>query len=250
MSQVSIISVTETFTVKGIVKKIQEFGMEVESIGATNEDIERTVENTAVYIIMANDSAASMVGVIDDHKDVFTAHCEHVLLIGTKNDSKIFENYLSFNEGWEFFERPIDVSDLVAKTQRIMEEENTFEKKPCILIVDDDITYCEMIRGWLKDFFRVRMANSGVNAITWLANNHADLILLDYEMPITSGPKVLEMLRSEEETADIPVIFLTGVGDKASITRVLSLKPNGYLLKSIKKKELIEQVSRFLIEGQ
>lgn len=39
------------------------------------------------------------------------------------------------------------------------------------------------------------------------------------------------MLRSEEEYADIPVIFLTGRGDPESVKKVLNLKPEGYLLK-------------------
>lgn len=63
------------------------------------------------------------------------------------------------------------------------------------------------------------MATSGVKAISWLAKHKVDLILLDHEMPITSGPKVLEMLRSDDETRNIPVMFLTGRGDKESVMR-------------------------------
>ena len=48
----------------------------------------------------------------------------------------------------------------------------------------------------------------------YIADNKPDLILLDYEMPVTSGPQVLEMIRSETKTDTIPVIFLTGKGDR------------------------------------
>ena len=91
------------------------------------------------------------------------------------------------------------------------------------------------------------MANSGLQAIKWLGRNKVDLILLDHEMPVTSGPQVLEMLRSDEETRDIPVMFLTGKGDKDSVMAVVALRPEGYFLKNIKKDELLEKLQEFFI---
>ena len=49
-----------------------------------------------------------------------------------------------------------------------------------MLIVDDDVPYMYMINDWLKTSYRTTMVNSGMQAITWIAKNHADLILLDY----------------------------------------------------------------------
>ena len=77
--------------------------------------------------------------------------------------------------------------------------------------------------------------------------NKVDLILLDHEMPVTSGPQVLEMLRSEEETKHIPVMFLTGKGDKESVMAVVELRPEGYFLKNIKKEELLEKLKEFFV---
>ena len=91
------------------------------------------------------------------------------------------------------------------------------------------------------------MANSGLQAIKWLGSNKVDLILLDYEMPVTNGPQVLEMLRADDETKNIPVMFLTGKGDKESVMKVVSLKPEGYFLKTIQKDELLEKLEEFFI---
>ena len=121
------------------------------------------------------------------------------------------------------------------------------EFKKNILIVDDDPNYMGLIREWLKGKYKVFMANSGMQAIKWLGKNKADLILLDHEMPVTSGPQVLEMLRSESETRTIPVMFLTGKGDKESVMQVLSLKPEGYFLKNISREELLEKLDEFFI---
>ena len=102
-----------------------------------------------------------------------------------------------------------------------------------------------MIMGWLKDTYRVSLVNSGVEAITWMATNKPDLVLLDYEMPITNGPQVLQMIRSSNELASTPVMFLTGKGDKESIMQVLSLKPAGYLLKTVDRNGLRETLAGF-----
>jgi CheY-like chemotaxis protein len=104
-----------------------------------------------------------------------------------------------------------------------------------------------MIREWLKGTYKVTMANSGLQAIKWLGKNKVDLILLDYEMPVTSGPQVLEMLRSEPETKSIPVMFLTGKGDKNSVMAVLALSPEGYFLKGIEKDELLEKLNDYFM---
>ena len=66
-----------------------------------------------------------------------------------------------------------------------------------------------------------------------------NLILLDYEMPIVDGPQVLQMLRQEPATANIPVVFLTGVGTREGVSRVMELKPDGYILKSTTRDDLL-----------
>ena len=82
-------------------------------------------------------------------------------------------------------------------------------------------------------------------AIKYLSTNRPDLVLLDYEMPIVDGKQVLGMIRSEMEFADIPVIFLTSKGDRESVLQVMSLKPEGYLLKTMPPADIINAVDEF-----
>ncbi len=125
-------------------------------------------------------------------------------------------------------------------------DENTGDKrKKTVLIVDDDITYMRTVYEWLKDTYHVGMASNGVQAISYLAKNKADLILLDYEMPIANGPQVLSMLKNDSDTGQIPVMFLTGHGDKESVLSVVGLSPVDYLLKTIDKSGLLEKLDHF-----
>ncbi len=77
----------------------------------------------------------------------------------------------------------------------------------------------------LKDSYNVATAINGSLALKFLENKKTNLILLDYEMPVENGEQVLEKIRSNTATADLPVVFLTGVNDHDMVQKVLYLKP-------------------------
>jgi len=170
----------------------------------------------------------------------------HVYLVGNPDELHEAGEYFPFDYSAQAFERPLNVKELVEAISEAEQkgEEGTDGKKR-ILVVDDDGTMLRTLKLWLSDRYRVYMANSGLNAISLLARNPVDLILLDYEMPVASGPQVLEMLRNDPVTREIPVMFLTAKNDKESIMRVMDLKPERYLLKTMPPDELLKSISDF-----
>ena len=120
--------------------------------------------------------------------------------------------------------------------------ENDEKKK--LLIVDDDGTTLRVLKGMLEHEYDVTIVNSGMNAIKAIGKKRPDLILLDYEMPVCDGRQTLEMLRADEESKHIPVVFLTGVNDREHIEAVLSLRPAGYLLKPPDKKMIVDTIRK------
>ncbi len=120
--------------------------------------------------------------------------------------------------------------------------ENPLKK---ILIVDDSSTMRAAIKELLSDTYQMAEASSGFSAIRSIILNRPDLILLDYEMPVCDGHQVLEMIRSEQNMADIPVIFLTGKATKEILQKILVLKPAGYLLKTINPEEIKKYIADF-----
>ncbi len=107
-----------------------------------------------------------------------------------------------------------------------------------ILVVDDSDFMRARIVKLLAEHYEVSEVASSVAAIQSIAMNKPDLIVLDYEMPVCDGRQALEMIRNEKNTADIPVVFLTGKGDRESVRKVMALKPEGYLLKSMPDAEI------------
>ncbi len=242
---VLIVATTEGFMIKGLETKLKGIGAESVYAHPNLKDIGDKCANVATIIVFTDDKVGEMADALVYLKDYCSGNAMQVIVIGKKEEYEVLKDYLPEKLVQQFYERPLDMDLFITDMEKVMEDETKIARRRTILIVDDDVSYMSMIMDWLKDTYRIAMANSGMEAITWLAKTNADLILLDYEMPITSGPKVLEMIRSDSDLEKIPVMFLTGKGDKESVMKVLSLKPAGYLLKTVEKKELRDTLESF-----
>ena len=106
-------------------------------------------------------------------------------------------------------------------------------RKKHILVIDDDPTMLRTIKLYLEEKYVVATAPSGKFGLKFLSQKPTDLVLLDYEMPEMSGPEVFKQIKEDEKTNQIPVVFLTGISDSSKIKTVLSMQPQGYLLKPV-----------------
>lgn len=118
--------------------------------------------------------------------------------------------------------------------------------RPRILVIDDATIIHKTIKGHLDAQYEVAAAISGKIALRYLKTKKVSLILLDYEMPEMNGPAVLEELRKSPYLSKIPVVFLTGIRDVEKIKNALLLKPQGYLLKPIDKKALLDKIHELI----
>lgn len=132
---------------------------------------------------------------------------------------------------------------IAARAQQPAAREETTKH---ILVIDDDPLMLRVIKEELKDEYNVATAISGKIGLSFLQRKKTDLILLDYEMPEENGPMVLEKIRANQATKDIPVVFLTGINDREKIKQVLAMKPQGYLLKPIEHDKLVQTISRVI----
>lgn len=114
--------------------------------------------------------------------------------------------------------------------------------KAKVMIVDDDAGTLRNIKSLLSDMYDVVVANSGRKALEIIGMENPDIILLDYEMPLMKGPETMRHIREKRGFENIPIVFLTGVNDRAQITAALAMKPTGYLLKPVNKEKLLNTV--------
>lgn len=208
------------------------------STGPKSEDIPR------IFILYLQGEDNLMIDVLGYIRDLVEDRGIRFFVIGTQEEvDTIIGKKANYVAGT--YIRPVDVAELIKRLQKEGEAVDKLKEFKSILIVDDDATALRSMKSLLSTRYKILVANSGMNAITILAKNHVDLILLDFEMPIVNGPKVLEMIRSDPNSANIPVMFLTAKGDKRSIMEVLRFKPEKYLLKTMLPKEILDSIDEY-----
>ena len=242
-----VVGEKESFIVRVLIGKAQDAGVNCEFVPFTVDDINNHIEGSKLITLYMDDSLILHEDVLHYLTDIMNEKEMQMILIGEQRDIQQVTDHLPPHLIYKVFPRPVDNADYLKTVTDYFEKERKGDFKKSILVVDDDPNYLGLVREWLKDTYKVFMVNSGLQAIKWLGKNTVDLILLDHEMPVTSGPQVLEMLRSDDETRSIPVMFLTGKSDKESVMKVVSLKPEGYFLKNIQKDELLEKLNEFFI---
>ena len=115
-----------------------------------------------------------------------------------------------------------------------------------IMVVDDNALLLRNMHVLFKDHYNVILVKNGMEAINKVMEKKPDLILLDYEMPDMSGAEVYRFFRADENTKDIPIVFLTSIADAQVVSELLSLKPEAYLLKPTEKGKLFSTIEDVL----
>lgn len=130
-------------------------------------------------------------------------------------------------------------------------EEHTAERKPLILLVDDDPVVLKTEYSYLCNDYKVVAVSSAQDALVFLKKKLPDLILLDYLMPKMNGGELLEHIRTsaDKKCAATPVFFVTSVADKETMAKCLKLYPQGYLLKPVCREELIKIIGEFFFKN-
>jgi putative two-component system response regulator len=116
-----------------------------------------------------------------------------------------------------------------------------------ILIVDDVSASIDLLKEMLCSEFKVKAALKGGKALSIAQKEpHPDLILLDVVMPEMDGYEVCRQLKANPQTANIPVIFVTGNDSQDEINKGMALGAAGYLIKPVRADRLNELIEKVL----
>ena len=116
-----------------------------------------------------------------------------------------------------------------------------------IIIVDDDHISRNLFRGYLKNQkIEIIEAQNGQEGIEMARLYKSDLILMDLRMPVMNGFEAIEIIKSDDQLKDVPIIVVTASVMKESENNILASDCDGYLKKPVRKKELITEMMRFL----
>ncbi len=120
-----------------------------------------------------------------------------------------------------------------------------------ILLVEDDSMVVRMYQRKLeKEGFKVSVAFNGEEGLVAIKKERPDLVLLDIMMPKMNGIEMLEKVKADEATKDIPVVILTNLSDRPEdVEKCKKLGAEDYWVKAnISLKEIIERIKKILGE--
>jgi DNA-binding response OmpR family regulator len=139
----------------------------------------------------------------------------------------------------DYLTKPIDPVRLVASVNRVLQGPGK------VLVVDDDRDTRDLLQTALEQRgFSVVLTSSGKRALTLARQEHPNLILLDLKLPGMDGYEVLRRLKSMPETAEIPVMVITGslTDDELKQQKLLSLGAARFMTKPFSVDELVYEI--------
>ena len=120
---------------------------------------------------------------------------------------------------------------------------NDCKKNPNILVVDDDADTRQLMRMLLvREGYDVTLAADGRLALKMLEQSVPDLILSDVMMPDLDGFSLLQQVRSNPATRELPVILLTAKTTLNDVCEGLGLGADDYLIKPFQKTDLLARI--------
>lgn len=111
-----------------------------------------------------------------------------------------------------------------------------------ILVIEDNADTRRFLEAVLAKEYDVITAENGVIGIEYARNKAPDLVILDIMMPILSGYDVCSLLKNDEKTSQIPIIFLSAKNTTANIAQGLTTGADDYVAKPFDYKELLARI--------
>lgn len=146
----------------------------------------------------------------------------------------------------DYLEKPIDTGKLRQTLHRISSALDGLKGPMKIMVVDDDDSTLEFLRDALTiEGYGVVPLQNGKNAVDVAKSETPNLILLDLVMPEIGGLEVLQLLKSDPRTREIPVIILTGKGRMGDRDASIRLGAEEFLTKPLELRDIVAQIKRY-----
>ena len=136
--------------------------------------------------------------------------------------------------------------------KEIKDKKATVKEKnslPTVLVVDDNSDMREHISNVLSNHFNIITANNGMDALKKMKETIPALVISEIKMPVMDGIGLLKEIKSNNATANIPVIFLTTEEEEESPVEEWEFGADDYVIKPFSAKELVSRVNGYFTQS-
>ncbi|MDR1524735.1 MAG: response regulator [Tannerella sp.] len=239
----------------GMVIRDSGIGISGESIGLVFERYYRVNESGGVRHLGSGIGLATVKSLIELHKGYIAIYSERDagtdIVIGFSPDSSIY-NKEDFDNG----KSNTCLSDTSAFRERAYNEKNIYgtphepaiQNKKKILLVEDNDDFRELLAEILNEYYSLKKAANGHEALKILENDHADIIITDIMMPGMNGVELSRTIKGNIETSHIPVVMLTAKTGSENQIESLQSGADAFLEKPVNRQILLLTLSNILTQ--
>lgn len=243
-------------------------GSLIEFVGKTSNDkLTLTVKNTGTsltdkereqifqrYYRSSDENVGTGIGLaltkqlVELHKGSITVESghNHVLF---HLEIPVAKSFYNKNEIWQVDTKVQTVPEQPIPVEILKEPElknNTKEKKPILLIVEDNEDLQQFVASLFEEDFKLILAKNGKKAFELAKKNIPDIIITDLMMPKEDGITLTKNCKSEDTTSHIPIVMLTAKAGDENELLGLETGANGYVTKPFNPKLLKQKVNNLL----
>lgn len=182
-----------------------------------------------------------------------------VLILTAKNLSKADLAKLSSNNVQQLIQKgDVNINELVSRVNLMLGKVNSNNNaseivmkkqstgKPKIVLIEDNQDNRTTVRAIVGDNYEIVEAQDGESGVKKVISEKPDLVLLDISLPGKDGFAVIDEIRNNQQTNNIPVIALTAKAMKGDKQKIIEAGCNEYVSKPIEPKELIKKISLYI----
>jgi PleD family two-component response regulator len=137
------------------------------------------------------------------------------------------------------FAAPLDAARAVARQARALH--------PKVLVVDDDHIAARVVKQVVGSAgYEVQVADDAAQAMQVLRQDTLDLVMLDVDLPDINGIELLRRMRANPALASLPVLMLTGHGEKETIVACMAAGASDFVVKPFARDALLMKIERLV----
>lgn len=120
----------------------------------------------------------------------------------------------------------------------------THDRRPCVLLIDDDKDFREILRGWLAPRYKMIAFPDGEQLLDALDEVRPDVLLMDVRLPGLDGYRLCREVRASPRYAELPVVFITAAASMDDFLQSADAGGTDYVIKPVERAVLMAKLEK------